>query len=64
MALGEVVRVARGGDLDGSGYDRVLIDTAPTGHTLRLLAAPEFLDNFLGKVKRICKIFIFQNIGN
>ena len=31
-------------------YDRVLIDTAPTGHTLRLLAAPDFLDGFLGKL--------------
>ncbi len=31
-------------------FDRIIIDTAPTGHTLRLLGFPEFLDNFLEKV--------------
>ena len=49
MALSEVLRLAQPRD-GGGGYDRVLIDTAPTGHTLRLLAAPDFLDGFLGKV--------------
>lgn len=34
----------------GVAYDRVLIDTAPTGHTLRLLSAPDFLDALLRKV--------------
>lgn len=28
----------------------MLIDTAPTGHTLRLLSAPDFLDALLRKV--------------
>lgn len=31
-------------------YDVVIVDTAPTGHTLRLLALPKFLDGFLGKI--------------
>lgn len=30
-------------------FDRIIIDTAPTGHTLRLLGFPDFLDNFLEK---------------
>jgi len=31
-------------------FDIVIVDTAPTGHTLRMLALPEFLDGFLGKL--------------
>ncbi|MGD0460940.1 MAG: ArsA family ATPase [Tepidisphaeraceae bacterium] len=29
-------------------YDTILVDTAPTGHTLRLLAMPRFLEGWLG----------------
>lgn len=36
---------------DRNDFDRIIIDTAPTGHTLRLLGFPEFLDNFLEKVQ-------------
>ena len=37
MALIEIRRLA-------AGYDRVIVDTAPTGHTLRLLGAPAMLE--------------------
>jgi len=36
VGLSEVIRLAEDRD-----YDEVIVDTAPTGHTLRLLAAPE-----------------------
>ena len=34
----------------GLHFDRVIVDTAPTGHTLRLLAFPEFLDRFIERL--------------
>jgi arsenite-transporting ATPase len=34
-------------------YDLVVFDTAPTGHTLRLLGLPEMLDSFFGKMIKL-----------
>ncbi|AGB16861.1 arsenite-activated ATPase ArsA [Halovivax ruber XH-70] len=45
--------------LDDDRFDRVVVDTAPTGHTLRLLELPELLDSMVGKV-----LTIRQRIGS
>ncbi len=42
---------------ESDDYDTVILDTAPTGHTLRLLNMPEFLDSFLGRMLKM-KTFI------
>ncbi len=34
-------------------FDRIIFDTAPTGHTLRLLSLPDFLDASIGKIVRL-----------
>ena len=36
--------------LDDPRFDRVVVDTAPTGHTLRLLQLPEMLDSMVGRL--------------
>ncbi len=36
--------------LEDDRFDRVVIDTAPTGHTLRLLELPEMLDSMMGRL--------------
>jgi arsenite-transporting ATPase len=48
--IDELVALSRVIDLISSEYDHVVIDTAPTGHTLRLLAFPDFLDGLLGRI--------------
>ena len=54
--LDELVALANVLDVNSNmaaGYDVVIVDTAPTGHTLRLLALPKFLDGLLGKLIKI-----------
>jgi len=54
VALARVVKLLESGTPDtGRPFDRIVIDTAPTGHTLRLLSFPEFLDDFLGRVIKV-----------
>ncbi|MBN2154042.1 MAG: ArsA family ATPase [Candidatus Lokiarchaeota archaeon] len=45
MAFGTVLEF-----LENSEYDLVIFDTAPTGHTLRLLSLPELLSSWIGKL--------------
>jgi len=39
--------------LDDDRFDRVIVDTAPTGHTLRLLELPDAMDSMVGRVLSI-----------
>ena len=45
MAFGTVLEY-----LENSEYDLIIFDTAPTGHTLRLLSLPELLSSWIGKL--------------
>ncbi len=36
--------------MDDERFDRVVVDTAPTGHTLRLLELPELMDTMVGRM--------------
>ncbi|MGZ0748233.1 ArsA family ATPase [Haloparvum sp. AD34] len=43
--------------LDDPRFDRVIVDTAPTGHTLRLLELPEIMDSMVGRVMKLRQQF-------
>lgn len=38
-------------------FDHIVIDTAPTGHALRLLTMPDFLERLADRVARIREHF-------
>ena len=59
--LDEVMALLRVIDLvDDPAYDHVILDTAPTGHLLRLLELPELIDRWL---KSLFAVFLkYQNI--
>ncbi len=38
--------------LDDDRFERVVVDTAPTGHTLRLLQLPELMDTMMGRIMK------------
>ena len=43
--------------MDDPRFDRVVVDTAPTGHTLRLLELPELMDTMLGRIMQLKQKF-------
>jgi arsenite-transporting ATPase len=43
--------------IDDDRFDRVVVDTAPTGHTLRLLELPETMDSMVGKILQLRQRF-------
>lgn len=46
VAISKVVQLARSDEY--KGFSHIIFDTAPTGHTLRLLTLPEFLEATIG----------------
>ncbi len=48
LAFGKVLEF-----IEKSDYDLIIFDTAPTGHTLRLLGLPDFLDGWVGKIIKL-----------
>lgn len=52
MAISKVVAFTK--SLEYAHFSRIIFDTAPTGHTLRLLTLPDFLDASLGATLMPC----------
>ena len=48
VALAKIVNLVKKG-----GFDRIVLDTAPTGHTLRMLSTPGFLADLIERLLRI-----------
>lgn len=52
MAISKVVAFTKSPEY--AHFSRIIFDTAPTGHTLRLLTLPDFLDASLGATLMPC----------
>lgn len=48
IAIAKVLQFLK--DPEYARFTRIIFDTAPTGHTLRLLSLPDFLDTSVGKI--------------
>ena len=48
VALAKIVNLVKKG-----GFDRIVLDTAPTGHTLRMLSTPGFLSDLIDRLLRL-----------
>jgi len=51
VALAKVIQLLNSDEY--KSFTKVVFDTAPTGHTLRLLSLPEFLDSFIVKAMKV-----------
>ncbi|KAG2424744.1 hypothetical protein HYH02_015126, partial [Chlamydomonas schloesseri] len=51
IAIAKVVQFLKAPEY--AHFKRIVFDTAPTGHTLRLLSLPDFLDASIGKLVRL-----------
>ncbi|MCY3411905.1 MAG: ArsA family ATPase [Candidatus Heimdallarchaeota archaeon] len=51
IALSKVIQIID--HKEYQDFERIIFDTAPTGHTLRMLSLPEFLDSFMGKLIKL-----------
>ncbi|EHA8588186.1 putative ATPase ARSA1 [Cocos nucifera] len=51
IAISKVLQFV--GAQEYSMFSRIVLDTAPTGHTLRLLSLPDFLDASIGKIMKL-----------
>lgn len=60
VAISKVVQLARSEEY--KDFSHVIFDTAPTGHTLRLLTLPEFLDATIGKPPNFEKSYFLPQV--